>query len=125
MTDKDAWAWVGDEFTAEARPLQVRPEKRARRRQEKPVEALPYQIILGGQPIELSLTEYRLILLLADRPYYAFTREQIIAGLGAADDGELLAAEQIGDLIHSLRDKLGFFRDFIQTVPHIGYRFKP
>ena len=23
-----------------------------------------------------------------------------------------------------LRDQLGFFRDYIQTVPYIGYRFK-
>jgi hypothetical protein len=23
-----------------------------------------------------------------------------------------------------LRDKLGFFADYIQTVPYIGYRFK-
>ena len=125
MTDRDAWAWVGDEFTAEARPLEVRPEKRARRRQEKPAGALPYQIVLGGRPIQLSLTEYRLILFLANRPYYAFSREQIIAGVGPSEDGQLLATEEIGELIQSLRDKLGFFRDFIQTVPHIGYRFKP
>ena len=125
MTDKDGWAWVGDEFTAEARPLQIRPEKRARRRHEKSVDVLPYQIVLGGQPIHLTLREYQLILFLANRPYYAFTREQIVAGLGPGEDGQLLVSEEIGDLIHSLRDKLGFFRDFIQTVPHIGYRFKP
>jgi DNA-binding winged helix-turn-helix (wHTH) protein len=26
--------------------------------------------------------------------------------------------------ITALRDQLGFFRDYVQTVPYMGYRFK-
>jgi DNA-binding response OmpR family regulator len=27
--------------------------------------------------------------------------------------------------VYDLRSKLGFFRDYVQTVQHIGYRFRP
>ena len=32
--------------------------------------------------------------------------------------------ETVDCYIASLRDQLGFFRDYIQTVPYIGYRFR-
>jgi DNA-binding winged helix-turn-helix (wHTH) protein len=32
--------------------------------------------------------------------------------------------EDIDQHIASLRNQLGFFHDFVQTVPYVGYRFK-
>jgi DNA-binding response OmpR family regulator len=126
MNSKDAWAWVGEsDFAAESLPDKLRREQRTRRKSEKHIKALPFQIVLGGQPIQLEPIEYRLVLFLAARPYYAFTKREIFDGIKDFFDVEPVSEETISAHIQSLRDKLGFFRDFVQTVPHIGYRFKP
>jgi nucleotide-binding universal stress UspA family protein len=40
----------------------------------------------------------------------------------AVEEARLRDAELL--VIHSLRGQLGFFSDYIQAVPYIGYRFK-
>ena len=44
---------------------------------------------------------------------------------GVNQDEELITEESLADHVRSLRDKLGFFHDYVQKVPYIGYRFKP
>ena len=94
-----------------------------RRDDDDPHELLPYEIVLSGAPFRLNLVEYRLICLLASRPYYPFTPPQIISGVNRDDD--LISEESLAEHIRRLRDKLGFFHDYVQKVPFIGYRFKP
>ncbi len=94
-----------------------------RRDDDDPHELLPYEIVLSGAPFRLNLVEYRLICLLASRPYYPFTPLQIISGVNRDDD--LITEESLAEHIRRLRDKLGFFHDYVQKVPFIGYRFKP
>ena len=126
MNSKDAWAWVGEsDFAAESLPDQLRKEQRIRRKTQKQVKSLPFQIVLHGQPINLEPIEYRLVLFLSSRPYHAFTKREIFEGIKNFFDVDLVSEDNISTHIQSLRDKLGFFRDFVQTVPHIGYRFKP
>ncbi len=94
-----------------------------KRDDDEPHELLPYQIVLSGAPFRLSLIEYRLICFLASRPYYPFTPQQIVSGVNQED--ALITEESLADHVRSLRDKLGFFHDYVQKVPFIGYRFKP
>lgn len=99
-----------------------------RRRREAEVDQVleptrSFRIRLGGEPINLTLIEFRLIFFLSRRPYKAFTRKQIVDGIDR-EDGHI-TEETIDTHVRSLRDKLGIFNDFIQSVPYIGYRFKP
>jgi DNA-binding response OmpR family regulator len=90
--------------------------------QEKRAGAWSYRMKLGRETIWLNSVEYRILAFLAQRPYHAFTRNQIADGVST--DRNLVEADTLHEHIASLRDKLGFFRDYIQTVPHTGYRFK-
>ena len=98
-----------------------------RQRQNMPVEEarelLPYEIVLPGATIHMSHIEYLLICVLARRPYHAFTPRQIVLQVNARE--QFVSEDNLRKHIRSLRDKLGFFHDYIQTVPYIGYRFKP
>ena len=99
-----------------------------RRRREAEVDQVlepsrSFRIRLGGSPINLSLIEFRLIYFLSKSPYKAFTRKQIVNGIDR-EDGRI-TEESVDTHVRSLRDKLGIFNDFIQSVPYIGYRFKP
>lgn len=82
-----------------------------------------YLFRLGREPIPLSMVEFRIIRFLSARPYKAFPREQIVK---AADtEAQPVTEANLDDHIRSLRAKLGMFSDYIQTVPYIGFRFKP
>jgi DNA-binding response OmpR family regulator len=63
------------------------------------------------------------MLLLASRPYYAFTRHQISDVVRTKSHP--LSDESVDAYVASLRNQLGVFHDFVQSVPYLGYRFKP
>ena len=59
---------------------------------------------------------------MASWPYHPFTRHAIAAAV--ATDHDPVTEETIDEHIAALRDQLGVFYDYVQTVPYIGYRFK-
>lgn len=81
-----------------------------------------YRVALGLESIQLGDVEFRILTLLASSPYLPFSHEAIAKGVST--DRRLVTAESVDLHIASLRDQLGFFRDYVQTVPFMGYRFK-
>ena len=96
--------------------------RRRRQQEERAVPRPGYLIELSGQPIALEYLEFRILRFLSSHPYKAFTREQIVNAVSSPANP--LTAESLDQHIHSLRDKLGLFSDYVQSVPYIGYRFK-
>lgn len=82
-----------------------------------------YVFRLGRLPVSLTWTEFRLVRFLSACPYRPFTRRQIAEAVFSSDCP--VDEGQIDEHVRTLRDKLGIFSDYVQTVPHIGYRFKP
>ena len=108
---------------------EIAPDARKERRKRKidfdlERDLLPYQIILGGKPIKLNPQEYRFLLCLAERPYHVFSPRQVLKAINDGPEPQL-QEDQLRPLMRSLRDKLGFFWDFVQYVPNMGWRFKP
>ncbi|MFC1757957.1 winged helix-turn-helix domain-containing protein [Planctomycetota bacterium] len=83
----------------------------------------PYMIRLVGHPINLTLIEFRIFCFLSAKPYKPFTRRQIVETISSPNAD--VSTDTIDTHVRSLRGKLGIFSDFIQSVPYIGYRFKP
>jgi DNA-binding response OmpR family regulator len=115
-----------DEFNKAVDQIAVLREEEKKREAE--VDELvspyrPYLIRLVGNPINLSLVEFRIFCFLSAKPYKPFTRRQIIETISSSRHP--VTIETIDLHIRALRDKLGIFSDFIQSVPYIGYRFKP
>ncbi len=81
-----------------------------------------YDMKRGRQTVRLNTVEYRIFRFLAARPYHAYTRRRIAEAVST--ESQPVTAETLRRYIASLRDKLGFFADYIQSVPYIGYRFK-
>ena len=71
--------------------------------------------------IELTATEFRILLLLARHPGRIFSRSQILSEAR----GELAAAfdRSVDAHVRTIRKKLAEGRDLIETVRSIGYRF--
>ena len=99
-------------------------ERSGQRHQEENVASpWSYGVRIGRVPVTLGVVEYRILRFLSDRPYHGFTPRQIARGV--TDDAFPVTEESIAKWIASLREQLGFFSDYVQTVPHLGYRFKP
>jgi len=72
--------------------------------------------------VPLTLTEFRVLHLLALRPGWVFTRNQIIA---AAQGADVSITERSVDVhIVSLRRKLGILGEEIETIRGVGYRLQ-
>jgi DNA-binding response OmpR family regulator len=81
-----------------------------------------FRFALGQQPIQLGNIEFRILLFLASRPYHAFSRRAVAEAVST--DLAPVSEVDIDETIGTLRDQLGVFYDYVQTVPYVGYRFK-
>jgi DNA-binding response OmpR family regulator len=100
--------------------------REAGRRQGQVEEQHPppslYRIAFGLEPILLGNLEFRILMLLASKPYYPFSAQSIAAAV--TTERQPVAETAVDQHIAALREQLGFFRDYVQTVPYMGYRFK-
>jgi two-component system phosphate regulon response regulator PhoB len=81
-----------------------------------------HEVLLQGQPIQLTVTEFRLLHLLVRKPGWVFTRTQIVNEIHGEDYP--VSDRSIDVQIVSLRKKMGAFGSHIETIRGIGYRFK-
>lgn len=98
----------GDETSLRVHDIVINPGRR--------------EVLVSGEPVELTNTEFRLLQYLAKRPGWVFTRSQIINGVRGDD---YAATDRSVDVqVTGLRRKLGEAGDYIETVRGVGYRFK-
>jgi two-component system, OmpR family, alkaline phosphatase synthesis response regulator PhoP len=81
-----------------------------------------HEVLLSGEPLELTYTEFRLLHFLARKPGWAFTRSQIVDAVKGEDYP--VTERSVDVQVAGLRKKLGPFGAYIETVRGVGYRFK-
>ncbi len=107
---------------------------RRRERESAPEESEPVRIgeitihpgrnevLVDGEPVDLTFTEFRVLQLLAGRPGWVFTRYQIVNAVRG--DDYCVTDRAVDVQIVGLRKKLGPAGKYIETVRGVGYRFK-
>ncbi len=81
-----------------------------------------YEVHANGEPVALTLSEFRILHFLARRPGWVFSRYQIIDGVKGED--HIVTDRSVDVQIVGLRKKLGPLGKNIETIRGIGYRFK-
>lgn len=81
-----------------------------------------HEVRVQDQLISLTVTEFRILHLLATRPGWVFTRGQIVDGVRGEDHA--VTDRSVDFQIVGLRRKLGSCADIIETVRGVGYRFR-
>jgi two-component system, OmpR family, alkaline phosphatase synthesis response regulator PhoP len=82
-----------------------------------------HEVTVNGKPVgELTATEFRVLVFLARRPGWVFTRQQILDAVHG--DNYAITDRAVDVQIVGLRKKLGTAGDAIQTVRGVGYRFR-
>ncbi len=80
------------------------------------------EVEAGGQPINLTYTEFQVLYYLASRPGWVFTRTQIVDAVRG--DDYPVTDRSVDVQIVGLRKKLGVYGKYIETVRGVGYRFR-
>jgi two-component system phosphate regulon response regulator PhoB len=80
-----------------------------------------HEVLVAGEPVTMTLTEFNILHLLARRPGRVFTRYQIVDSIHGSD--YLVTDRAVDVQIVSLRKKLGPCAKYIDTVRGVGYRF--
>ena len=96
----------------------------ARRRCIEQIAVGPWSYLAkrGRGTIRLNVVEYRILRLLASRPNHVFSACRIADAVSTTR--RPVTADSLRPYVASLRSQRGFFSDYIQSVPHMGYRFK-
>ncbi len=81
-----------------------------------------HEVLVKGNPIPLTATEFSILHFLARRPGRVFTRDQIITAVKG--DDYPVTERSVDVQIVGLRKKLGAAGDCVETVRGVGYRFK-
>jgi DNA-binding response OmpR family regulator len=88
------------------------------------IEIFPqeYKVFVSGKEKELTSTEFKILLLLAKRKGWVFSRDQILDYLY---EGDRIVFDRTIDVhIAHLREKLGAAGDCIKSIRGIGYKLE-
>jgi len=86
-----------------------------------------FEVLVGGRPVDLTASEFRILHFLARKPGWVFTRQQIVDAAQGEDGylAERFVTDRSVDVhMVSLRRKLGAAGGAIETVRGVGYRLK-
>lgn len=86
------------------------------------IDAGRHEVLLGGEPLSFTLTEFRILHTLVSHPGRVFTRDQL---LDRITEGKSVIIDRNIDVhVRSIRRKLGGEADLIVTVRGVGYKLK-
>ena len=88
---------------------------------ELKIDSGRHEVQVKGEEVKLTMTEFSILALLASRPGWVFSRQQIIDAVRGYD--YMVTPRAIDVQIFGLRKKLKSAGGYIETVRGIGYRF--
>jgi len=97
-------------------------EKDILRRGDISIDPGKRRVEVCGEPVELSFTEFQILVMLCRRPGWVSTRSQIVDEVRG--DNYPVTERSVDVQIVGLRKKLGPCGHYIETVRSVGYRLK-
>lgn len=90
---------------------------------ELEINTSTYIAQLNEEELHLPRKEFELLAFFMSKPNIIFTREDILSGIW--EDDVFVVDRTIDVHINRIRSKLGPYKNWIETVKGIGYRFRP
>ena len=90
---------------------------------ELEINTSTYIAQLNGEELHLPRKEFELLAFFMSQPNIIFSRGDLLSGIWEED---VFVVDRTIDVhINRIRSKLGSYKDWIETVKGIGYRFRP
>lgn len=86
------------------------------------INVAKHEVHIDNKLVELTSTEFKILLFLAKQPGWVFTRTQIVEAVHG--DDYPVTERSIDVQVVNLRKKLANYGDLLETVRGVGYRFK-
>jgi len=90
---------------------------------ELEINTSTYIAQLDGEELHLPRKEFELLAFFMSKPNIIFTRGDLLSGIW--EDDVFVVDRTIDVHINRIRSKLGPYKNWIETVKGIGYRFRP
>jgi two-component system phosphate regulon response regulator PhoB len=84
------------------------------------LDADRHEVMIGGRPVELTATEFKLLHLLMERRGRVQTREHLLINVWNYETE--IETRTVDTHVRRLREKLGTEADWIETIRGVGYR---
>ena len=85
------------------------------------VDIAKHEVTFKGKPIELTATEFKLLVLLLERRGRVQTRDVLLTDVWGYEGD--VDTRTVDTHVRRLREKLGKAADWIETIRGVGYRF--
>ena len=82
-----------------------------------------YVVTVDGDELHLPRKEFELLAFFMNEPNIVFKRDALLASIW--EDDVYVVDRTIDVHINRIRSKLGPYRDWIETIKGVGYRFRP
>ena len=87
------------------------------------INTLTYIAKLDGNELHLPRKEFELLAFFMNQPNIIFSREELLSRIWEED---VFVVDRTIDVhINRIRSKLGIYKNWIETVKGVGYRFRP
>jgi len=87
------------------------------------INILTYIAKLEGNELHLPRKEFELLAFFMNQPNITFAREELLSRIWEED---VFVVDRTIDVhINRIRSKLGIYKNWIETVKSVGYRFRP
>jgi two-component system phosphate regulon response regulator PhoB len=85
------------------------------------VDPVRHAVFVDSVPVDLTATQFRLLKVFARNPGRVFTRDELLTRVIRGD--AIVTDRNIDVHVRAIRRKLGSYRDLIETIRGVGYRF--
>lgn len=82
-----------------------------------------HEVLVEGRRVDLTSTEFKILLVLAGRPGRVFSRDEILDHLWGHD--KIVLDRTVDVHIKNLREKLGPAARFVKNIRGVGYKVEP
>jgi two-component system phosphate regulon response regulator PhoB len=89
---------------------------------ELEIDVPRHAVTIGGAPVELTATEFKLLEVLARRRGRVQTRDRLLQDVWGYDNP--IDSRTVDTHMRRLREKIGVAADYLETIRGVGYRFK-
>jgi two-component system phosphate regulon response regulator PhoB len=86
------------------------------------IDSVKHEVMLGGDPVHLTLTEFKLLRFLVQHRGRAFTRNELLNAVLGRD--AYVIDRNVDVHVATLRKKLDAYGDNIVTIRGVGYKFR-